>query len=75
MVHYSHGGQSHYFTLLDTTATLQEETGASWTLEMSQMGQVPAGATNVYFTIAYRGPLGQEPDAVIGGIGRFFGLC
>jgi hypothetical protein len=75
VVHYRHGGQSHYFTLLDTTATLQAESGAEWTLNMSLMGQVPADATNVYFTIAYRGPFGQEQDAVIGGTGSFFGLC
>jgi hypothetical protein len=75
VVHYKHAGRSHYFTLLDTMATLEAETGAGWTIDMGQMSQVPAGATEIYFTIAYRGPFGQETDAVIGGIGRFDGLC
>jgi hypothetical protein len=56
-------------------ATLEAETGAGWTIDMGQMSQVPADATEIYFTIAYRGPFGQETDAVIGGIGRFDGLC
>jgi hypothetical protein len=75
VVQYKRQGQPHYFTLLDTTATLDSEFWPSWTLSSAPLAQIPADATEVYFTIAYRGPLGQETDAVIGGVGYFWGLC
>jgi len=75
VVQYRSGGQNHYFTLLDTTATLDPELGVGWTLSTGDLAQVPADATNVSYVIAYRGPLGEEPDAVIGGVGYFYGLC
>ncbi len=75
VVHYTSAGQDNYFTLLDTTATLDPELGASWTLSSQPLYQIPLDASEVYFVIAYRGPLGQETDAVVGGYGFFWGLC
>ena len=75
VVHYKTSGQSHYFTLLDTTANLDSEIGVSFTLSGSTVNQIPADATELFLVVTYRGPLGQETDAVIGGTGIFSGLC
>jgi hypothetical protein len=75
VVHYTYAGQDNYFTLLDTTATLDPELGAGWLLSSQPLYQIPLGASEVYFVIAYRGPLGQETDAVVGGYGFFWGVC
>jgi hypothetical protein len=75
VVHYRVEGQSQYFNLLDRTVYLDQELGVTWELPRSLLAHIPANATNIYYTIAYRGPLGAEGDAVIGGIGQFFGLC
>jgi hypothetical protein len=71
--------QARAVTLLDTVLTFQPDTGgrpgsdyAEGTPGSAPLTQIPVDATDVNFTVAYRGPLGQEEiDAVVGGIGVF----
>lgn len=77
-IHYSHSGQSHYFTLMDAVRTFQLDnaSGSDFTetevIDLNPMWQqIPEGASEVYGIVVYRGPLGQEEDAVIGGVGWF----
>ena len=74
-VHYEVGGVKHFFPLVSQSVFLERDQVTRFTFSTAPLNAVPTNAVNVFMIVTYRGPLGQETNAVIGGKGEFFKAC
>jgi hypothetical protein len=75
IVHYEVGGVKHYFPLVSQSVFLERDQVTRFMFSTAPLNAVPTNAVNVFMIVVYRGPLGQETDAVIGGVGYLWVLC
>jgi hypothetical protein len=75
VVHYEVNGVKFFFPLVSQSVFLERDQATRFQYSTAPLNSVPPNAVNVFMIVTYRGPLGQETNAVIGGRGDFFGLC
>ena len=73
--HYEVGGVKHFIPLVSTSAFVTRDQRTQFTFSTAPLNAVPTNATNWFTIIAYRGPLGKETNAVVGGRGHLAPDC
>lgn len=79
IVNYEAGGVKHSIPWVSSQSIILgrqgDETRTNITVSTAPLNAVPTNAVNVFMIVTYRGPLGQETNAVIGAKGSFIGIC